>query len=87
MHHMCAVHGAAVLLVIVWLPYIGHLQICVLASLITHIQGGGLHIGGGHCSITSSAVSGNTAVSMLSVHVCNHISCGYAQRQHAACIV
>ena len=24
---------------------------------------------------------------MLSVHVCNHISCGYAQRQHAACIV
>ena len=44
----------------------------VLSSLmITHIQGGGLYIdSGGHCSITSSTVSGNTAVSMLSVHMC-----------------
>ena len=35
-----------------------------------HIQGGGLCIGGGSCSITSSTVSGNRAVSMLPVHVC-----------------
>ena len=69
----CAMNGVAVVLVVVWLPYILVTYRSVLASLISHIQGGGLYIGGGHCSITSSAVSGNTAVSMLSLHMCETI--------------
>ena len=60
----CAVDGVAVVLVVVWLPYILVTYRSVLASLISHIQGGGLYIGGGHCSITSSTVSGNEAVSI-----------------------